>query len=217
MVSQSGDGGLAVGARDGDPRAGVIGLAPCELDLADDLVAYGSGRAVQVGELGDARACDAQLETPAARLRQAIDRALAELDDGAAVACLARIRIGSGIGLPAEHGQLGHAATELRHKVIHSIMTGLAQTEHEDAAQAFGSVFFACKHLLVLHTLCHRHQGFCEVHGEAERGQHAGDDPEAHDDLRFGPTLLLEMMMKRGHKEDALMGFLVVEHLDHDR
>ena len=126
MVGQSGDGGLAVGSRDGDPRAGAIGLAPCELDLADDLVAYGSGRAVQVGELGDARACDAQLEMPAARLRQAIDRALAELDDGAAVARLARIRIGSGIGLPAEHGQLGHAATELRHEVVHGIMAGLA-------------------------------------------------------------------------------------------
>ncbi len=69
MVGQRRDGGLAVGARDGDPRAGVIGLAPCELDLADDLVAYGSGRAVQVGELGDAGACDAQLEMPSTRLR----------------------------------------------------------------------------------------------------------------------------------------------------
>ena len=108
--------------------------APCELDLADDLVAYGSGGAVQLGELGDARACDAQLETTSARLRQAIYRALAELDDGAAVARHARICIGSGIRLPAEHGQLGHAAAELRHEVIDGIVAGLAQAEHEDAA-----------------------------------------------------------------------------------
>ena len=73
-------------------------LAPGELDLADNLVADGSGRAVQVGELGDARACDAQLEMPAAGLGQAIDRALAELHDGAAAAGLARAGVGGIVG-----------------------------------------------------------------------------------------------------------------------
>ena len=70
---------------------------------------------------------------PAAGLGQAIDRALAELHDGAAAAGLARVGVGGIVGLPAEHGQLGHARPELRHKVIDGVVAGLAQAEHKDA------------------------------------------------------------------------------------
>ena len=55
-----------------------------------------------------------------------------------------------------------------------------------------------------------------EVQREARRGQHAGDDPEAHDHLRLAPALLLEVVVQRRHEEDALLRLLVVEHLDHD-
>ena len=97
---------------------------------------------------GDARACDAQLEMPSTRLRQAIDRALAELDDGAAVARLARIRIGGGIRLPAEHCQLGHAAAELRHEVIDGIVGRTCPGRARGRGPSFRErAFLACKHL----------------------------------------------------------------------
>src|SRR5215831_15846987 len=40
--------------------------------------------------------------------------------------------------------------------------------------------------------------------GEAGERQHHGDDPEADHDLRLSPAELFEMMMDRGHLEDAL-------------
>src|ERR1700733_6721622 len=47
--------------------------------------------------------------------------------------------------------------------------------------------------------------------------QHDRDDPEANDDLRLGPTELLEMMMDRRHLEDALAGELERHHLHNHR
>src|SRR6266550_218439 len=51
--------------------------------------------------------------------------------------------------------------------------------------------------------------------GEADERQHHRDDPEPDHDLRFGPALLLEMMMQRRHSEHALTGELERYHL-HD-
>src|SRR5216683_4455323 len=42
--------------------------------------------------------------------------------------------------------------------------------------------------------------------GEAGHRQDRGDDPEAEDDRRFGPALLLEMVMQRRHAKDATTG-----------
>ena len=42
--------------------------------------------------------------------------------------------------------------------------------------------------------------------GEAGHRQDGGDDPEADDDGRLGPALLLEVMVQRRHAEDALAG-----------
>src|SRR5580698_9553814 len=42
--------------------------------------------------------------------------------------------------------------------------------------------------------------------GETGQRQHHRDDPEPDHDLRFGPALLLEMMMQRCHPEHPLAG-----------
>ena len=44
-----------------------------------------------------------------------------------------------------------------------------------------------------------------------------GHDPEAQDDLRLGPSLQLEVVMDRGHQEDAPAEGLKREDLDDDR
>src|SRR6187399_3405155 len=49
--------------------------------------------------------------------------------------------------------------------------------------------------------------------GEAGQRQHHRDDPEPDHDLRFGPALLLEMVMQRRHPEHALAGELEGGHL----
>src|SRR5437660_8191867 len=51
--------------------------------------------------------------------------------------------------------------------------------------------------------------------GKAGERQHHRDDPEADHDLRFGPALLLEMMVQRRHAEHALARHLERHHL-HD-
>src|SRR3954462_6556033 len=38
---------------------------------------------------------------------------------------------------------------------------------------------------------------------QRHRREHGADEPEAHDHLRFRPALALEVMMQRGHEEDA--------------
>src|SRR5882757_6390724 len=53
--------------------------------------------------------------------------------------------------------------------------------------------------------------------GQAGQRQHYRDDPEPDHDLRFGPTLLFEMMMQRRHPEHAFAGQLERHHLDDDR
>src|SRR6185437_9157494 len=53
--------------------------------------------------------------------------------------------------------------------------------------------------------------------GEPGKGQDRGDDPEADDDGRLLPALLLEMMVQRRHAEDAPAGQLEARHLDDDR
>src|SRR5919197_2945209 len=50
--------------------------------------------------------------------------------------------------------------------------------------------------------------------GEAGDREDRGDDPEADDDGRLLPSLLLEMMMERRHAEDALARQLEARHLD---
>src|ERR1700712_2003837 len=52
--------------------------------------------------------------------------------------------------------------------------------------------------------------------GEAGQRQHHRDDPEPDHDLRFGPALLLEMMMQRRHPEHAFAGQLERHHLPDD-
>src|SRR5512138_1626050 len=51
--------------------------------------------------------------------------------------------------------------------------------------------------------------------GETGERKHHRDDPEADHDLRFGPALLLEMMVQRRHPEHAFAGQLERGHL-HD-
>src|ERR1700687_6195220 len=51
--------------------------------------------------------------------------------------------------------------------------------------------------------------------GEAGQRHNHRDDPEPDHDLRFGPALLLEMMVQRRHPEQALAGELERHHL-HD-
>src|SRR5438094_2078648 len=53
--------------------------------------------------------------------------------------------------------------------------------------------------------------------GEAGHRQDGGDDPEAEDDGRFGPALLLEMVMQRRHAKDAAAGPSIGQDLDDDR
>src|ERR1700733_11863977 len=53
--------------------------------------------------------------------------------------------------------------------------------------------------------------------GEAGQRQHHRDDPEPDHDLRFSPAQLFEMMMDRGHPEDALAGELERGHLHNHR
>src|SRR5581483_3245556 len=50
---------------------------------------------------------------------------------------------------------------------------------------------------------------------KADEREHDRDDPEADHDLRFGPALLLEMVVQRRHPEYALAGELERSHL-HD-
>src|SRR3546814_10102617 len=52
--------------------------------------------------------------------------------------------------------------------------------------------------------------------GEAGEGQDGGDDPEADDDGRLGPALLLEVVVQRRHADDALAGQLEGGDLDDD-
>src|SRR5277367_842895 len=52
---------------------------------------------------------------------------------------------------------------------------------------------------------------------EADQRQHRGDDPEADDDGRLRPALLLEMMVQRRHAEDAAAGQLERGDLDDHR
>ena len=53
--------------------------------------------------------------------------------------------------------------------------------------------------------------------GETNQGQDRGDDPEADDDGRLLPALLLEMMMQWRHGEDALARELEGRDLDDHR
>src|SRR5579885_718231 len=53
--------------------------------------------------------------------------------------------------------------------------------------------------------------------GEAGDREDRGDDPEADDDGRFLPALLLEMMVQRRHAEDPLAGELEARDLHDDR
>src|SRR5216684_5406020 len=53
--------------------------------------------------------------------------------------------------------------------------------------------------------------------GEAGHRQDGGDDPEAEDDRRLGPALLLEMVMQRRHAEDAAAGPAIGQDLDDHR
>src|SRR6185312_15897414 len=53
--------------------------------------------------------------------------------------------------------------------------------------------------------------------GEPGERQDRGDDPEADDDGRLLPALLLEMMMEGGHAEDPAAGQLEARDLDDDR
>ena len=50
----------------------------------------------------------------------------------------------------------------------------------------------------------------------ADERQDQGHDPEANDDLRLGPALLLEMMMDRRHQKDATSGQFEISDLDDD-
>src|SRR5216684_2457221 len=53
--------------------------------------------------------------------------------------------------------------------------------------------------------------------GETGHRQDGGDDPEAEDDRRLGPALLLEMVMQRRHAEDAAAGPAIGQDLDDHR
>src|SRR3954463_2503515 len=59
--------------------------------------------------------------------------------------------------------------------------------------------------------------------GESKECKHQRRDPEAHDDLGFRPSQELEVVVQRGHLEDAFLAQLVAadlqdhrERLDHE-
>ena len=52
---------------------------------------------------------------------------------------------------------------------------------------------------------------------EAGGAEDAGDDPEAHHDLRLRPGLHLEVVVQRGHQEDAPAPPAERDHLEHHR
>src|SRR6478609_9191083 len=52
--------------------------------------------------------------------------------------------------------------------------------------------------------------------GEAEQGEHDGNDPEADDHLVFMPAEKLEMVVDRRHLEDPLFAELETAHLEDD-
>src|SRR5437588_2423690 len=55
------------------------------------------------------------------------------------------------------------------------------------------------------------------IDGEAHRAEGCRHDPEAQDDLGFRPRAQLEVVVDRGHQEDALAKQLKRHNLDHDR
>src|SRR5215469_10569380 len=52
--------------------------------------------------------------------------------------------------------------------------------------------------------------------GQGEEGEDQRGDPEADDDLRFGPAQQFEVMVDGGHLEDALLAQLVGGYLQDD-
>src|SRR6056297_2667691 len=52
---------------------------------------------------------------------------------------------------------------------------------------------------------------------EADHREDQCDDPEAADDLRFGPAFLLVVVVDRGHQEDPLAGAFEIDHLNDHR
>ena len=52
---------------------------------------------------------------------------------------------------------------------------------------------------------------------QTDQRQDHRDDPEADDDLGFGPAEFLEMVVDRRHQENALAGHFVVADLDDHR
>ena len=52
--------------------------------------------------------------------------------------------------------------------------------------------------------------------GEGEEGEDEGEDPEAGDDFGFAPAKLFEVVVERGHLEDALLAEFVAADLEHD-
>ena len=121
-----GDRGFAVRAGDGNPAAACRRFAPRELDFADNFVAEARRRLIQLGEFGDARACDGELEMPACRFGQLRHGVIAERDVSARRARGLGERVGIGAVRAAEDGKFADAPSQKRHEVVHGVVAGLA-------------------------------------------------------------------------------------------
>ena len=124
---------FSVRAGYGDPRAALVALAPCELDLADQLVAERKALLVQSVPIGNARACDAQVEPGARPGKRIVAERVADArprnrfqERDRLVGLLTR-RDEHAVG--ARSQQVGAVARDRP--------AALAEAEHEDVAELF--------------------------------------------------------------------------------
>ena len=153
MLGQRGCGGFAVRAGDGNPTAASRGFAPCELYFADGLVAYRCGRLVQLGELRDARACDAQLEMAAHRRSKLRHSVFAKRNVRAGASGLTREIVGRSPMGAAENGKRLYASPKLLYKIVRGVVPGFAQAEHKHAAKVRRSVFLRSNQFAICHVM----------------------------------------------------------------
>ena len=213
FAEQRRGGGFAVGAGDGEDFA--FEEAGGEFEFADD----GQAEVAGLRKLGrvewDAGADDD--EVLAAEGEQAVAAGFdvdALFEEGGNV-------FGEGFGAAdVGDGDLGAAAAQKES----GSQAGFAQPDdqnffafefhHEDQSSGY---FYRDR---IVAWLWNRH-GVSPVlaqfeGGEGKQRKHQGHDPEADDDFGLAPAELLEVVVQRGHLEDAFLAELVAAYLEHD-
>ncbi len=121
-------GGLAVGAGHRHPLRVGSTLAPGKLHLAHHFGGRRLGAAVEIGELGDARTCDAQVV-------DALDGLVVEQHHRAPLPRGLSPRLGIGTRRARRHGERLHAAAQQVQAVVGHGAARLAEAEHEHAPE----------------------------------------------------------------------------------